>query len=857
MEVYPELRHRATPELSARAPSEAESKPSSQFKAPLPTIAERKQEVASRLDFIAEYRRWGVEFTASQPNAKGWVECRAINREDRDPSANVNVETGDYKSFGEGAEHLSFWDFAQKYGGFPDFMSVLRHYEELAGAAPNGTRKAVKRVPKPLPRRGHSSFEEALRALERSPGLAKQGAQYQEHWAFLNRDWSEHFRIAKFRTSKGKTFRPLYQDPANGWFAMDPPGSLSLFRLPELDQPGRIVFFEGEKCALLGAGLGLNATTSAHGAQAPEKTDLSPCSGRDVAIILDADDAGEAYGKKLIDLLLALEHPPTSIRLVRLPDLEAGEDIEQWLERAPESWDDEICREQIERLIEQAPEMVAPKAPPAPPTAEEMPVFANYHSEEKVNEKGETIRWSVPHYAHQIDADLAAILPDRPKRIGERIFVSDGEPDPKPIYLNPAARFFAHIDARAKVHWTRGPKFIPQERYHQHLTMNLEKFDGIELMPHVPRIDGIYYMHRPLPKPSGKLDQLVDKFCPLTPLDRELVKAMIMTPLWGGQPGNRPAFIITGPDHDPEGRQGRGVGKSKFPDIISNALYGGSLDVTTNDDMGDVKKRLLSPEGIHKRIIRLDNVKTLKFSWAELEDLITSQTISGWVLYQGNGERPNVLTVVITLNGPALSADLSERSVIIKLDRPSKSSPPSWESDVREFAIKYRWEILSEIAELLAANPGSFKPLSRWKDWERDILSKLANPEACQRLILERQTSVNDDASDRETFRNHLYSRIREHGHCPETALVRIHSQVMAQWLTDAMRRHFDTPRSTSFIKGLAIPELQPYRDSHSRGFEWKGSESTEVDPQVIASSSPEPRPSTTTYASGRDRAAY
>ncbi|MDB5350434.1 MAG: hypothetical protein JWN86_1681 [Planctomycetota bacterium] len=84
---------------------------------------------------------------------------------------------------------------------------------------------------------------------------------------------------------------------------------------------------------------------------------------------------------------------------------------------------------------------------------------------------------------------------------------------------------------------------------------------------------------------------------------------------------------ITGPPDDPE--QGRGLGKSKFVDLIATDLYGGSIDVQAASDIETVKTRLFSPAATSRRIARLDNIKTHKFSWADLEGLLTAAEISG------------------------------------------------------------------------------------------------------------------------------------------------------------------------------------------------------------------------------------
>jgi hypothetical protein len=131
-----------------------------------------------------------------------------------------------------------------------------------------------------------------------------------------------------------------------------------------------------------------------------------------------------------------------------------------------------------------------------------------------------------------------------------------------------------------------------------------------------------------------------------------LIKAFIMTPLWGGQPGSRPAFLVTGPDRDEH--QGRGIGKTTLIQIMADEIFGGAFKARQSKDFDDMVTRLLSREARQKRIALLDNVKTFNFSWGDMEDLITSSVISGRQLYVGDGTRPNYLVWAITLNGASL-----------------------------------------------------------------------------------------------------------------------------------------------------------------------------------------------------------
>jgi hypothetical protein len=73
---------------------------------------------------------------------------------------------------------------------------------------------------------------------------------------------------------------------------------------------------------------------------------------------------------------------------------------------------------------------------------------------------------------------------------------------------------------------------------------------------------------------------------------------------------------------------GRGVGKSKVPETVGY-LCGGYIDVRANEDIERLKTRMLTPTARTKRLAILDNVKSMRLSWAELESLITSPIISG------------------------------------------------------------------------------------------------------------------------------------------------------------------------------------------------------------------------------------
>jgi hypothetical protein len=451
--------------------------------------------------------------------------------------------------------------------------------------------------------------------------------------------------------------------------------------------------------------------------------------------------------------------------------------------------------------------------------------FANWTWEESEDKDGNPKQIQRPLSVRTLDFLLSQFLGQWPKRVGKTLFVPD-QKHTEPVYLDSMDQFFATIDRMAMVDWMEGPVFLSKARYYQHKRLTAEPFNSIENMPHVPPIPGIYYMHQALPKPSGKLDKFVDFFCPSTPEDRELIKAFVMTALWGGAPGDRPAFLITGPDNDLQ--RGRGLGKTTLLDVVSNTLYGGSIDVSPNDDMGDVKTRILSTDASLKRIMRLDNVKTLRLSWGELENFITAKVISGKALYRGEGQRPNTLVVVITLNGACVSKDMAQRVVVIKLGRPDFRA--EWSKEVSDFATEHRWEILAEIAEILGREPGGLPPRSRWSTWQRDVLSKVDLAENCQALIQSRQGTIDEDDSGRDVVLEFFRKQFNHMNIDPDYNMIFLSSQIAAEWLSTALREPYKTNAATSYLKNVGILELSHDRTAESRGWNWAGKDFNGVD---------------------------
>jgi putative DNA primase/helicase len=230
--------------------------------------------------------------------------------------------------------------------------------------APKGPKGPGKARPPKAPKKPPRLYPTPEKAIE---GISRHLGEPVGCWPYHELHEGQRFeimRIYRFDVGekddgrKEKEFRPVHAD-AGGWALGDPPGKLPLYCLPELGGDEPVYVLEGEKCANLGRGLGLVATTSAHGSKGAHKTDWTPLAGRRVTIVADGDGEGKGYALAVGEILLGLS-PPAEVRVLDLPGLGPKDDIEQWLERLPDSWSDEDCRREIERLAQALPPWTPP-----------------------------------------------------------------------------------------------------------------------------------------------------------------------------------------------------------------------------------------------------------------------------------------------------------------------------------------------------------------------------------------------------------------------------------------------------------------------------------------------------------------
>jgi hypothetical protein len=506
----------------------------------------------------------------------------------------------------------------------------------------------------------------------------------------------------------------------------------------------------------------------------------------------------------------------------------------------------EASKEQEEQRAEEVPEAPsepppddpAPPPQPAPERGTEGQPFGrlvnfenievaekdgegNPKKDEDGNDKKKTIRVGLA--ASVVVERLQEATGGWPKRVGDRLFVAQCG---KALWLDASDAFFAWAGRVLNkggfvnvIDWRKGGQLPTRAELFASACQTVQQFDSVEELPHWPPIPKVYYLHPTLPAGDGAaLKRLLNFFCPASDRDADCVLALSLTPFAGLPPGQRPAVMVEAEPGDDQG--GRGAGKSKLVQMVAR-VAGGHVEVRPNEDINDVVTRLLSPAAADKRVGLLDNVKTLKLSHADLEALITSDVISGRQMYVGEGQRPNYLTWCLTFNGASMSRDMAQRTVPIRLKRPRHE--PTWEAEVLAFIDAHRWEIIADVITELRRPVPALAKFSRWSGWEAAVLSRVGDPAAAQKLIAERQESIDDDHAEADVVRDYFVRELQARRHNPDADGIFIPTRTAAIWVNGATGEKYPTNRASSYLRTLAIKELRKSADDGQRGWAWRG----------------------------------
>jgi putative DNA primase/helicase len=387
-------------------------------------------------------------------------------------------------------------------------------------------------------------------------------------------------------------------------------------------------------------------------------------------------------------------------------------------------------------------------------------------------------------------------------------------------WLEKTEDLFAYLHLVKPVRWHGGECFVSRAEFRSAFIAQATQYKAIENYPHEPMVKDHFYLCTSPPSGDGTtLSAFLDFFCPETPIDRDLLQAALMTMAWGGPGGKRPAFLITA--------KGRGSGKTTAAEQLSS-VFGGCMSFSLGDSAKEMKERLLSPESLVTRAAILDNIKTTKLSSGDIEGLITASIISGKRMYVGEASRPNTITWFITVNGAALSKDMAQRSIPIRVQRPKYSR--DWDAQILSFVEENRQRLIADIIGALRGDTYPLERYSRWGMWERDVLEKLSEPNEAQRVIQDRQTILDTDADEAGTVWEYFKGRLDDLLYDTDADIVFIPSRVAIHWLSEATAKPYNATTGPQYLnqqidEGEIRNLIKNPRHGDGRGYRWMGAD--------------------------------
>lgn len=490
------------------------------------------------------------------------------------------------------------------------------------------------------------------------------------------------------------------------------------------------VVVEGEKDVETLKKIGVPATTNSGGAKKWRSEFAEYLRGKKVVILPDNDDVGAEHAELVARDLYGIA---ASVKIVRCSRLPKG-DVTDYFEQEGGTW------EKLAEMMRETPEYEPHELSPveAAKEANKKP-FRNYEIEEKEIGKRK-ITEKHPRQINELIRDLHIRLLGAPYRVGEELF--DRDRDTGEIsYIYDTADLFSWIARKTNtlVDWSKIDGGVTKQEFFSALKRSATAYSAISFVPDYPVREDVYYSHPDIPEPSEDHKvfwRFVDFFNPVDDINRSLLTAFVMAPIFYKPMVARPLWIIDSPD-------GQGSGKSMIPEMVAflygeNLYEGKPIDVSLYDlerNYQEIVKRIISTKGRNARILRLDNVTGVLRS-SNLATLVTAGSISGRPSYgRGEESRPNNLTYVVTVNGATVDTDIASRAYYIMVAKPKMN--PRWTSDVISYIQRNRMQIFADIIDIIETHQGyDIPPATRMPQFETAILqAACGSPEQYQRVV--------------------------------------------------------------------------------------------------------------------------
>ncbi len=419
-------------------------------------------------------------------------------------------------------------------------------------------------------------------------------------------------------------------------------------------------------------------------------------------------------------------------------------DIRAALAPVIRSWDAdklELCEATIERALDAAEPAELPpgiglfdvlKREADKAAAARRPILRNFEID-PVDGKSKRAR-GLPDIA----AEVREKTGDWPRLCNSSLFAPGAD---RLHYLTKEATFSAWLQSQFDLQWSttvNGLKAPSLSELREALGSTAERYEGASDLPHEPPIPGFYYSAPvPLPGTGEALGAFMRLFNPDSGLDRDLLLTALLTPLWGGAPGTRPAFVLTS-------CHGKGVGKTATAWALSEP-WGGYISMRQRESSRDLTDRLLTDGADRYRIIYIDNAKG-RLDSGNIEGLITAPAINGRKMYLGDARRPNYLTWLLSANDTSLSSDLASRAVVIEIG--PRQHERDFFAEVRAFLDANAAALLADCIAALRGPRYDCGPPGRFGSWQREVLGILPRAAELASLITQRAGEADDDAAE-------------------------------------------------------------------------------------------------------------
>lgn len=388
---------------------------------------------------------------------------------------------------------------------------------------------------------------------------------------------------------------------------------------------------------------------------------------------------------------------------------------------------------------------------PAPPKqlgyeeGEKRPVIKNYtvKPEKRVRLNPETnadeeyevqnsYRMEIGDLRKQINSALNG-YPMRWGRAGEKkpvLFVPDGagavRPLASPEQLAALCHEFADVKTKEKGQDSKGSNFIGFGLAFQHFggSRDVPQYMGIRYKPHWPPMADTFYTwippenYAPEQADGRYVAAAVKLFANIKePWMKYVYAAALITPFWGGEAGERAAFVF--------GANKEGRGKTKASEPIGVAA-GGIIELQPGRKMEEqLFDRILSEQGAFKSVLRIDNLK-FTLNSGLLESIITARELSGKKMYSGESSRPNDMMLIITMNSVKVSPDIARRAFFIHLEQPAIRG--AWAGEYSEL-MKRGEELTSDAGHILSGPMPPAEVLDGLSEtfavWCREVLARV------------------------------------------------------------------------------------------------------------------------------------